>query len=441
MSNFLAGLGAGLQAFGGNAMQYLAQEQARRERDEERKLIEEQRKEAQRLARQQYDQQMALKRFELGLEALDPMQQQAATMQEQGAALSRLPRTMSGPFGAVGMGGALAGDALSQMARQSQERIRKGRTVEMADYDGTKRTYLQPYERTAEGRAAMERERMVKGLVGAGFTPQEAEGLADSPDELRKAMLETIRPKASGQPREVVRPDGSVVYVQPPALQPGQTWESGLTQRTPPAPGGAPYNWSVQTDDSTGNMMLVDPRTGQSRPVTMPGGQPMRNIPDAVKKKAAAFGTMRANIGMLKDLVERNGIEVLPTEAKGAMESALAQAQVAWKTYAELGALSGPDMGLVIQAIGDPTSLTAGVRGGSKAILSKLNTAIKALDNEEALFTEMYKVPIPGRAAPAAGGAGGLNPQEQAIYDAAKLEGKSDAEIMAFLQRRRGGAL
>lgn len=241
MSNFLAGLGAGLQAFGGNAMQYLAQEQARRERDEERKLIEEQRKEAQRLARQQYDQQMGLKRFELGLEALDPMQQQAATMQEQGAALSRLPRTMSGPFGAVGMGGALAGDALSQMARQSQERIRKGRTVEMADYDGTKRTYLQPYERTAEGRAAMERERMVKGLVGAGFTPQEAEGLADSPDELRKAMLETIRPKPKDlpAPREVVRPDGSVTYVQPPEIKPGQSWDSGIKQRVPPAPQGA----------------------------------------------------------------------------------------------------------------------------------------------------------------------------------------------------------
>lgn len=241
MSNFLAGLGAGLQAFGGNAMQYLAQEQARRERDEERKLIEEQRKEAQRLARQQYDQQMGLKRFELGLEALDPMQQQAATMQEQGAALSRLPRTMSGPFGAVGMGGALAGDALSQMARQSQERIRKGRTVEMADYDGTKRTYLQPYERTAEGRAAMERERMVKGLVGAGFTPQEAEGLADSPDELRKAMLETLRPKPKDlpAPREVVRPDGSVTYVQPPEIKPGQSWDSGIKQRVPPAPQGA----------------------------------------------------------------------------------------------------------------------------------------------------------------------------------------------------------
>jgi hypothetical protein len=241
MSNFLAGLGAGLQAFGGNAMQYLAQEQARRERDEERKLIEEQRKEAQRLARQQYDQQMGLKRFELGLEALDPMQQQAATMQEQGAAMSRLPRTMSGPFGAVGMGGALAGDALSQMARQSQERIRKGRTVEMADYDGTKRTYLQPYERTAEGRAAMERERMVKGLIGAGFTPQEAEGLADSPDELRKAMLETIRPKPKDlpAPREVVRPDGFVTYVQPPEIKPGQSWDSGIKQRVPPAPQGS----------------------------------------------------------------------------------------------------------------------------------------------------------------------------------------------------------
>jgi hypothetical protein len=74
------------------------------------------------------------------------------------------------------------------------------------------------------------------------------------------------------------------------------------------------------------------------------------------------------------------------------------------------------------------------VAGGDKSVLAKLNTAMGSLDNEEALFTKTYNLPAPSTSSTPR-----LSPTEQAIYDAAKKEGKSDAEIMAFITKMRGG--
>lgn len=441
MSEWLAGLGAGLQTLGSSGMQYLMQEQERRDRQERERLAKEQREaEIKRAARQQ-DLQFEQFRFQNDLtpydEAVAPTRQVESVSDVMRTGGAALPAIGAGTMGMAGSAIASAGDALSELAQKSRARLAKGRTMDYTDASGKTVKYYQPYERTEEGKRETEMRRGIQSLKSAGFSDAEASAIMTSPEKLQSALIERLRPTAKGQPQRIVGPDGRVTFVQPPIMKPGETYDTGLTQNIT-VPGQAPYNWSLDTDDTTGQRVLVDPRTGQSRPVTTPGGQPLMNVPDKVREKAAAFGTLRANLELLKQLVQKSGIEVMPGETKSAMESALSQAQVAWKTYAELGALSGPDMGLVIQAIGDPTSVTAGLRGGEKGILSKLDTALGALDKEEQLFTEVYKFPIPGRKPPQGSQ---LTPQEQAIYDAAKLEGKSDGEIMAFLQRMRGGSL
>jgi type II secretory pathway pseudopilin PulG len=436
MADWMMGLGAGLQSLGGNAMQYLMQQQERERQKQLQEQAAQQRQAELDAQRRQQDQQMRFSLQKEGFDFFEPIDAPIRQAETVGSALGGL-RGATLP-GGMGIGLADTGDALSKLAKDARERAAKGRTFDYTDTSGKTTKYYQPYERTEQGKAEQARADLKQSFLKLGMPEERADALSKSPDEVRKFFLEQYYPKPTGQPRQIVQPDGTVTYVQPPAMKPGEQWSPGLRQRTPPEGGSAPYNWTVQTDDMTGEVVLVDPRTGQSKPVTAPGGAPLMNVPDQVKKKAQAFGAMRANLEMLKQLVEKHGIEVMPGEAKSAMESALSQAQVAWKTYAELGALSGPDMGMVIAAIGDPTSIMAGVQGGDKGVLAKLNTALKALGNEERLFTEAYKVPIPGRTVPPGSE---LTPQEQAIYDAAKREGKSDAEIMAFLQKMRGGGL
>jgi len=437
MNPWLAGLGAGLQSAGQSAMQLLAQEQQRREREAERKRLE--KKEADMLTRQnrQQDEAFNLKAFELGLSPYESVAAPVARAETMGSALSSTRGLeIPGMGSALGLGLSGAGDALSELAGQARERMAKGRTFDRTDASGKTVKYYQPYERTKEGLEEAERTRGVQALVGAGYTDGEARAIMASPEKLQSAILERIRPTPKGQPQEIVQPDGSVTYVQVPVLQPGQKWDSGLKQRTPPAPGSTPYNWTLDTDDTTGQRVLVDPRTGQSRPVTTPGGDPMRNLPDLVKKRANAIATMEAALNRYEALVKQNGLEIMPGEGKSQLEAARTNLQIPWKTYAELGALSGPDMGLVIDAVGDATSINA-VGAGDKGILAKIGEARIALNREKQLFTELYKFPIPGQGGAPQGAQ--LSPQEQAIYDAAKMEGKSDAEIMAFLQNMRGG--
>lgn len=436
MNPWMAALGAGLQSAGQQAMQYLLRDMERKEQEKERTRLQKLQDDAVGRANRQFDQQVRQWAFSQGLSPYEEVEAPIKRAEQVGSAFSSFRGAeLPGGMGVM-LGG--AGDALSELAKKSRGQLGRGRTIDLEMADGKSTRYFQPYEKTKEGMEERERTRGVKALENAGFSTEEANAIYSAPENLRSAILERIRPQAKGQPQEIVGPDGRVRFVQPPALKPGESWDSGLTQRTPPAAGSTPYNWTLSTDDTTGTRVLVDPRTGQTRPVMGPGGEPMRDISDEVKKQARAFGTMRANLNMLRDLVKQHGLEYAPGEAKAAMESALSQAQVAWKTYAELGALSGPDMGLVINAIGDPTSLNA-MGGGAKGVMSKLDTALKALDNEERLFTEMYKVPVPGSSQTAPGGAQ-LSPQEQAIYNAAKLEGKSDPEIMAFLQKLRSGS-
>lgn len=424
----MAGLGAGLQSFGGSAMQILAQMQARKEREAERTRLKEKEDEALARANRKYDQDVAQWAFQNNLTPMQAVEAPVKRAEEIGSAFSSF-RGAELP-GAMGVMLGDTGDALSQLAQKSRAQLARGRSIDIADSGGKSRTYYQPYEKTPEGIAERDRTRGIKALTDAGYSLEEATAVYNSPENLRSAILERIRPLPKGQPQEIVGPDGRVTFVQPPALKPGETWDSGLTQRQPPAPGSTPYNWQVITDPGTGRVFQVDPRSGQVRPTQAPdGGGPFQTTSAAQADAAKARERLRGAITRARELVNQYGIEVMPGEAQDQLSAAFTNLQLQYKDAAGLGALTGPDMGLIEKALGDPTSISQYFRGGSKGVLAKLSEAERAL---------MPKAPAGG----APGGAGGamqLTPQEQAIYDAAKRENKSDAEIMAFIQKLRGG--
>ena len=137
-------------------------------------------------------------------------------------------------------------------------------------------------------------------------------------------------------------------------------------------------------------------------------------------------------IGRARELVNQYGITVMPGESQDQLNAAFTNLQLQYKDAAGLGALTGPDMGLIEKALGDPTSITQLFRGGKDGVLAKLNEAERVLGGGQAAGGQG------GGGMPSRGGMQ-LSPTEQAIYNAAKAEGKQDAEIMAFIQKMRGG--
>lgn len=431
MNPWMAGLGAGLQSFGQSAMQLLAQEQARREREAERNRLKEKEDDALARANRQYDQQVAQWAFQNNLSPMEAVEAPIKQAETIGSTFSSFRGAeLPGGMGVM-LGG--AGDALSELAKQSRAQLGRGRRIDMADSSGQTRTYFQPYEKTPEGIAERERSRGRQALMAAGYSGEEADAIMNSPEKLQSAVLDRIRPQAKGQPDRIIENDGSVAYYQPPVMKPGEIVRPGLTQRQPPAPGSTPYNWQVITDPGTGRVFQVDPRTGQVRPTQAPDGDgPFQTTTKEQTEQERARERLFRAVTRARELVNEYGIVVTPGVAQDQLSAAFTNLQMQYKDAAGLGALTGPDMDLIEKALGDPTAFTQLLRGGKAGVLAKLSEAERAL---------MPKAPA-GGASGGGGGGGGtmqLTPQEQAIYDAAKRENKSDAEIMAFIQKLRGG--
>jgi hypothetical protein len=83
---------------------------------------------------------------------------------------------------------------------------------------------------------------------------------------------------------------------------------------------------------------------------------------------------LRRNLDELAGLVKQHGVELAPGPAKARMEFLLKDVQLKAKGPAmyQLGVLSGPDMEILNQVTGDPTSLRAFGGGGADAIAEKM---------------------------------------------------------------------
>lgn len=180
----LMGLGRGLESFGQSWGQSI---QERQRREEAERLRKEERERSDR-AMDNLLSQFALQQ---GLEDADQMQARASGLEAASMATSVMPGLAGRAF-----------DPLSQLAKQTQDDMARGRRVSLTDSQGRTRNYVQPFSRSAEGRTEMDRTRLageraktVERLRAAGFEGAQAELLADAgSSEIAQALLERLKP-------------------------------------------------------------------------------------------------------------------------------------------------------------------------------------------------------------------------------------------------------
>lgn len=103
-------------------------------------------------------------------------------------------------------------------------------------------------------------------------------------------------------------------------------------------------------------------------------------------KSVKALGVLKQKIQNYKDLVTKFGTSSFGKQ-KAQLESAYADAKVAWKEAANLGALTGPDVGLIEEAIKPATNAWFGTQawrnitgGGKDTILASLDTSLNTIN-------------------------------------------------------------
>lgn len=378
----LMGLGRGLEALG----QYRIQDRLARQEQERLDKIRRDEQERQDRATKNLLAQFA---FQQGLEPLEAAQARgeaaAQPLDMAGTALESLA-------GMPGLG-TMSGGApmLRRSAEQARRNATRGRRLTITDPStGQPTEYIQPYERSEEGRREAQRTRTLERLKAAGFDDATADLLADAgPDEIASALLERLKPKTPRRQFDSV--SGRVIDLD--------TMTSDVVPGIEPRPRDTGtdvqnYNNTVVTDEATGQRYLVNPRTGETvGTVTRPDGTPIRDVPQTVREQVAGIDDVLSNLNILETLVTQYGIETMPGRAKADLASAYAATQLGYKEAARLGAITGPDMQIILNAIPDPTSITAGVRGGKESVLAGIRRVRQQMQNRRKTMEQQYGVP------------------------------------------------
>jgi hypothetical protein len=183
--------------------------------------------------------------------------------------------------------------------------------------------------------------------------------VAFSPDDLREVgMLGEAPLPASLQrptPKIEERKDGGGVAIYEDGAF--KTWKV----RPPQEREQAPANAQVVGTDAQGRVVFFDPKQRTTGIADVPQGTFLKGDP-LIAEDAKNREKVRARQTMLDRLdayeavlaeVEKTGYTA---ETIAALQNVVTAAQMEAKNYAELGALSGPDMGLVNSTLTDPVS-------------------------------------------------------------------------------------
>jgi hypothetical protein len=155
-----------------------------------------------------------------------------------------------------------------------------------------------------------------------------------------------------------------------------------------------------------------------------------------VKAQQTALLNLQRSLDAVREYVSQHGIELLGG-GRAALGTLLADAQIQYKEAANLGALTGPDLGMIDKALGNPTSWTQWMHGGKNGALKALEGAQASLQRRATTLENVYGLPMPKEfrrtAGPAPSGSGA---PAGAGGDTGNIT-LSDPE--AWLKRRRGG--
>lgn len=101
-------------------------------------------------------------------------------------------------------------------------------------------------------------------------------------------------------------------------------------------------------------------------------------------KKLKALGELKRSTKTYQDLVNQHGVEIYGAN-RSALESAYADLKVKWKEAANLGALTGPDLELIVDAVKPATGIggiKAKLVGGLGGIKKSLDQLLTTTDTE-----------------------------------------------------------
>lgn len=256
-------------------------------------------------------------------------------------------------------------------------------------------------------------------LRDRGFVPDAERGpnerVLASGDELNGAISAATGPQfaaALGQPDARAPRYGastggySYDYAGPQAQAQGAKLAEQLAQTEKlrrPAPPTAPLmgspEWKASQEFVAGlgrQSHQADRAYDAAHPLKDPqqGGLPPAQA-NTVKLQQSALLNMNKAVAELQKAVKKHGMTIRPGADRGEMEALQANAMIQFKEAANLGALSGPDMGLVEGALGKATSPMQWSRGGADGVLSALKAAQQSLDARARTMETVYGVKMP----------------------------------------------
>lgn len=152
------------------------------------------------------------------------------------------------------------------------------------------------------------------------------------------------------------------------------------------------------------------------------GAQPTDQ--DAKKVKQFSSGMQSANVAIdrIKDMVKKYGVRSLPfSEGRSMLSGAANQLVISAKEAANLGALAGPDMEIVLGMIGDPAGAKAAALG-DEAYLRVLDTAQRLMNEKHSAEVRAYGF-APKTAFKSSGSTQKAGPDKQAVINEMRRRG------------------
>ena len=157
----------------------------------------------------------------------------------------------------------------------------------------------------------------------------------------------------------------------------------------------------------------------------LPGASPTKDDAKKVKEAVAAYHNFQSRIDDLENAVKKYGLRTLPgTEGRSQVERATKSLITEGKNAEQLGAISGPDMGLILGIVGDPLSIKS-MAMGDQAYLNVLGQARGASQSKHDNMIRTYGYQIGSGSSLPKKPSSSLNPdQRQKIIELLKSKVK-----------------
>lgn len=198
-----------------------------------------------------------------------------------------------------------------------------------------------------------------------------------------------VDPKDIGSTVEAMK--GKITTVKPGEVVLGEDMKPIYT---------APKETKFQSIDTPQGVMVFNPDTGGYIPAKDASGQPIMGTqakaPQKFTDSVVNIKNMRSSINdYLSDLSNSDPRTVFPGSKKAAeLGTKFTNVQMQLKNLYELGAITGPDLTLLNNAITDPTSMLGRYKG-KESLLKQGEVITDVLASNEKNLYETYKQPIP----------------------------------------------